>query len=149
MLNIPLKKTVNITKMTVYKDKYREVKFDTISKTLYQTWYKETEYMTDAEYKETSTSLFELLKTHGAEKILIDAKDLLYMVSVETQDWLNKNILPKYLQAGIQKIAIILPKAMFQQVSVQQTVKDNTGTVAEQKIRMFGDKINAEDWILN
>ena len=133
--------------MIVYNDKYRNVTFEANTKMLYQVWNKATEFMTDAEYKETSISLFGLVKEHKAEKILINAVDLLYMVSVETQDWLNQNILPKYLQAGIQKIAITLPKGLFQQVSVEQAVNDNVNIVV-QKIRMFGVEDKAREWIL-
>ena len=134
--------------MEIYNDKYREVSFEADTKILHQIWHKATEDMTIEEYKEASLSLANEVKNHRATRILNNAVDSLFVVTPEIQDWVNKNVVSQFLQAGLQKYAIILPSELFTQVSIEQIV-DDTQEVAQKRINYFDDEAKAREWLLN
>ena len=134
--------------MELYKDKYRTVTFERDTKILHQVWHNATEDMNVDEYKEASVSIAQAVKDNGASYILNNAIESLFVVTPEIQDWINKNIVPKLLQNGLQKYAILLPSELFSQVSVEQIV-DDSATTTQNKISYFDDEAKARKWLLN
>ena len=132
--------------MQVYKDQYRTVNFEADTGFLHQKWFKATKDMTEEEYKKASVSVPQLAGEYGAKKILINAIDSLFPVSPKLQDWVNENTIPQYLRVGIEKVAILLPKEFFAQVSVEQIVDDSI-TVAQKKIQYFKNESQARKWL--
>ena len=132
--------------MELYKDNYRVVTFEPDTNIVYQEWFKETEDMTDQEYKDASVSLPKFVAEQQADKVIINAINSLFMVTPELQDWVNANTIPAYLQAGVQKVAILLPSEIFTHVSIEQIV-DDSDAVAKQRIRYFDSNEEARKWL--
>ena len=132
--------------MEIYNDKYRKVNFEPENKILYIEWFRTTEDLTEEEYKEESLAIPGFAKEKEADKILINAVNSLFIVTPEIQDWVNKNIVHKYLEAGVLKLAILLPTELFTQISIEQIVDDSIA-VAQKRIQYFGDEAAARQWL--
>ena len=133
--------------MEIFKNKYQKITFEPENKILYIEWFNSNEDMTDKEYKDASIAVPSYAKKQGAIRILNNAINSLFIVTPKTQDWVNKNSVPKYLEAGILKLAILLPSDIFTQVSVEQIIDDSV-EIAQQRIQYFESEKKALKWLL-
>ncbi len=133
--------------MEIYKDKYQRIDFENDTKILSVEWFSENENMSEEEYKKASVSVPVYAENNGATKILINAINSKYIVTPEIQDWVNKNTVPKFLQIGVEKLAILLPAELFSHVSVEQII-DDTSEVAKKRILYFDNEQKAKEWLL-
>jgi len=134
--------------MEIYNDQYRKVVFEEENKILYLEWFEETLNMNEEEYKKASISIPAFAKEQKAIRVLINAVSSKFIVTPEIQNWVNKNTVHKYLEAGVQKLAILLPTELFTHISIEQLVDDNKSQV-QKRIQYFEDQNEARNWLIN
>lgn len=78
-------------------------------------------YHTSASFRQQNEQVLELLRQHGASKILCDIRQFL-LIGATDQSWLNYNWLPRALSAGLRHCALVTPVYFFNQVAVQSVV---------------------------
>jgi hypothetical protein len=78
-------------------------------------------YHTSSSFRAQNEEVLELLKQHGATKILCDVRQFL-LIGATDQSWLNYNWLPRALDAGLRHCALVTPVYFFNQVAVQSVV---------------------------
>lgn len=103
--------------------------------------------MTPVEYYEELTAYIRLLREYKPQGAWGDMSDFMYHIEPETQEWMDKHIFKVYKQIGFKKIALILGNQYIVNLSIQQTIEeDTTGAF---KTACFKQETEALDWLLD
>lgn len=129
------------------KSVFAQNEIDLDHKLFIRIWKNEEEEMTDADFKEAMKEQANLVAHYQLEKILIDASQMNYAVVPEMQDWINTEIVPQVSQFN-KKLALVMPKDIFEQVSFEQSMKD-AKEVAIVDDKYFDNFEDAKAWILS
>ena len=73
------------------------------------TWLPETESMTDQDFKDGILAFADCALQHSARRLIIDMRQFRYRPSSEAQVIRDEVVVPKYVKAGVKKIAWIWP----------------------------------------
>jgi hypothetical protein len=133
--------------MEIYRDKYRIIDFEETTQILRVVWFESSEEMTEEEYIRFSHETPSYVEKYNANKVIMNTENFKFVVVPEIQNNLNKEVIPRYLKAGVSRFAFILPSEIFAQVSIQQAIDDSSSAV-KQGIRYFGDEQTAYAWLL-
>lgn len=110
----------------VYENEYVTMQHNAEEKVTEQVWYATSENMTEEEFKEFMNFWREFVIENGVKYHLIDAKEFIFTIEPEVQNWVATEVVGPAVQQGFEKIAQILPeKDLFAQVSVEQTMDEN------------------------
>ena len=75
------------------------------------TWLTETQGMTDQDFKDGILAFAECALQHRARCLIIDMREFRHRPSSEVQEFRDEVIVPKYVKAGVKKLAWIWPGA--------------------------------------
>ncbi len=114
---------------------------------LEQVWTDETNLMTDDEYKIDMYHYLKFVEKYQLSLALIDTQKFQYLIPIRIQTWVDKKIAARANKI-VKHIAFIVPKDIFAQVSVQQTMEESEG-ICYQNIRYFENKEEAKKWLLS
>ena len=73
------------------------------------TWLPGTQSMTDQDFRNTLSAFAECALQHRARCLIIDMREFRYRPSPEAQVVRDQVVVPKYVKAGVKKIAWIWP----------------------------------------
>jgi len=73
------------------------------------TWLPGTQSMTDEDFKDTLSAFAECALQHRVRCLIIDMREFRHHPSSEVQEFRDAVIVPKYLKAGVKKLAWIWP----------------------------------------
>jgi hypothetical protein len=79
--------------------------------------------------------------------IVVDEREMRRPYGPEEQDWVDKNSAPVVLNAGVEKIAIIISKDGFVELSTESMMQEETSK--ELNTRFFDSIESAEEWLFN
>lgn len=131
--------------MRVYESNYLQIDSFEEERLLELTWLSATKDMTDEEYKNEHIELLKFMLEIKSEKILGNIKELGFVVSPEIQTWMNENIFIPAMEAGFNKLAVVMSTEFLPQLSIEQVMEEEAG----QKIttHYFDSIEEARDWI--
>ena len=72
-------------------------------------WFAETQRMTDQDFKDSVLAFGDCALQHSARCLIIDMREFGYRPSPEAQVVRDEVVVPKYVKAGVKKIAWIWP----------------------------------------
>jgi len=82
--------------------------------------------MNDEEYRKESLNFLKTANTCKAYGNLIDTQDFQFTIVPKTQEWLNTIVFPKLIATGVKKMAFLVTEELFAQVSIEQTMEEDT-----------------------
>lgn len=135
--------------MKIYTSKYVERFFDEENQMITSTWLTTTEHMNAEEFKEEMQQLATLIKEKEVRFILSITKDLRFPIVPELQQWVSEVIVPQFIEAKIEKQAIIIPEELIAQLSLEQTVDDVELTEHIHESKFFSGIAEAKAWFFN
>ncbi len=106
-------------------------------------WKKNSETITDSQYKETISELIKIIKTFEPFYILGNIKDQYYSPTADTQKWLAEHAIEKIPELGIKKLAIINSKYFMVKNIYKNLIHD------KDNIRIFENGQDAISWLLD
>lgn len=110
------------------------------SKVLVHTWIG---FRTSDEFIEICDGhLYDFFKTNACTKILVDISKMTGSFD-GVNDWMATYFMPKLMKAGFNCSAVVLPKDVFAQISVENWEQKVSGFTT----RNFGDYYTALNWI--
>jgi hypothetical protein len=125
---------------TLKENENAVVQFDDNTKTLELIWKKT---VTKEIYRETFKDSLELLIKENSLNFISDIRKE-GVVGPENTKWLQENIIPKALQSGLQKIAIVMDEDVFKKFYTDNIKKAIEGNA---QINIFYSKDEAYKWI--
>ncbi len=135
--------------MKDYKSKYVERSLDEKKQILTSIWLETTKDMNNEEFKEEMHKLVEIIKEKNIKFILSVTKDLNFPITPELQNWVLEFIAPQFTEAKIEKQAMIIPKELIAQLSIEQTIDDVESSKHSHQSKLFSDIEEAKKWFFN
>lgn len=126
----------NAEKTMVY-----HIYFDKVKEYVVMEW---NGYANSQEFRAGTEKMLEQLEKHKASKVLADIKNMV-LIAQSDQAWLQDYFIPKAIERGFQKIAIVKPDHYFNQVALQ-TIAAQTKRHAL-TMEFFEDRLSAGNWL--
>lgn len=128
----------------ILDNEYASIFFNESSNSIITIWKKPT---TSEAYRGICDFVLQKIKEYGVDAIISD----IYhqgLVSTENRLWLQSEIVPEVLKAGVRKIAIIAPNDVFSRFYIE-SVKNGAQTgLIDIELSYFNDLISAQAWLI-
>jgi len=108
-------------------------------------WLPTTENMDKDEFIQEIYIAAKFIETHKPERILLNTKELRYLITVNIKDELNEIFLPVY-NKGVKKLAVVLPDDALLQNGIEYAI-DAEKWNHNFKYRYFKDVEQAINWL--
>jgi SpoIIAA-like len=79
------------------------------------TW---TGYATSAQFRESNERVLACVKQHRAHRLLGDVSDFV-LIGASDQNWLNEEWIPRAIEVGLRRAAIVQPTSYFNRVAIE------------------------------
>jgi len=112
-------------------------------KILKTVWTTDSHKMQDEDFKSIMKKWSELVQKHQAFATIVNTLKFQYTIVPAIQDWYNQEITPKNFNAGMRKIAFIVPEEVFSMVSIQQIFDDQKEII----FQYFENEDEAKKWL--
>jgi hypothetical protein len=132
--------------MLVYQSEYQLIYFEQLSSVL--RWVRlSSDKLNDKIYRQETLEFLKIVEKYRPKKLFINSQELRFKLSLDLQDWINQEIYPKVFALGTKKGAILLPKDMKAQISVEQVLEEfHTNQF---HINYFDEEKAALAWLVN
>lgn len=131
--------------MELYSTNFMSVYYDEKNSLISNKWTKATSKLTEETFKKEVLRHLENVEKLHPNKLLIDTSDFEFVIMPEIHDWHGETISPKYVEAGVKKIAFIVPEELFSQTSIEQTMEEEKDEVLETEY--FDSETEALKWL--
>ncbi len=99
------------------------------------------------EYKEIMFRAYEYLTILDTDYLIQDGSDAVFPATLEANDWIVKNISPRFAQVGLKKIAYIIPRDDRTLEGLEKMVDKSLSVFPQVERRLFPDIDKAMAWI--
>ncbi len=99
----------------------------------------------DEEYKYLIVQWKDQIVMHKPTFQLVDYLNFFKPIPVNMQKWINENLLAPSYEAGLKKVAFIISRDFYAQVSLEQLMLEKEGK--KFRIKYFGNEADAEKWL--
>lgn len=103
------------------------------------------EFIWDEDYRAQMMRFVEIVREKLPLVILMDLREFFYPVTPEQQAWINQEVIPAMLSAGVCKGAFLLPADIVAALSVEQIYDREEAN--RLPVRMFDDLQRALKWL--
>ena len=121
---------------------------DKIDSLMIYQWYETSESMNEEDYKQEMQKNAEEYERYAPSKSLVDLRNFLFTISPEAQVWTDHEIFPRFLNAGLKKIAFVVSPDLFAQISLEQMMEENNANLGFES-RYFDHYFQAREWLVN
>lgn len=130
--------------MNIYKSKYQFINYLKDQALMEVGFFLETEFMEDNQYREEAEIFLATILEHKPYQVLFDFRNLMFIVTPDTQDWFTPKLGVTYASLGHKiKQAMVVSQDFVSQVAAKQIVNDTENF----QIKYFSDEQEARDWL--
>ncbi|MFY9261773.1 MAG: hypothetical protein WAO71_14875 [Gallionella sp.] len=133
--------------MEVYNSKYLHVAFFAGQHLLEATWLSETKMMDTEDCKQEFLNYLDIIRKRRPSRVVVDSSNMLFTFNPKMQDWINETIHKHIISTGIHKLAFVVSKDFFAQLSIKQTMDEKEGL--KFVTQFFDSKETAKKWVLS
>ncbi|WP_291726475.1 hypothetical protein [Bernardetia sp.] len=134
--------------MEIYNSEYQTINFDKTKSILSKSWTSKTEDLDEDTFSSEVIKIAEYTEEYKVQYILDDTRDFTFTISVELQNWVDNEVFPRFIAAGLKKYAIIVSKEFISQLSIEQTMEGDAGSQSFE-VQYFDNTEEANNWIMN
>jgi hypothetical protein len=131
----------------IYKSKYLHMAFLAGQQLLEATWLSETKKMSTDECKQEFLNYLDVARQQRPIRMLVDTSDMYFTFGLEMQNWIDQTIFTQFLSMGINKVAFVISKDFFAQLSTKQIM--NEKEALKHTREYFDTKEAARQWALS
>lgn len=140
---------INISKkMNIYKSKFLNIDFEEEKKLFYFTWLDTTLNMKKKDYEQEMLNYLEEVKKYKPFILLVDDRQMQFVISVELQEWIGENILSKVSDFGLSAFAVVMNADTITKIATELAVDENPDPDAL-KSAFFENIEEAKQWLLH
>jgi hypothetical protein len=133
---------------TIYEDDYIKISIEPSEKIISDVWTKETQNMSAKKFKEILLIIKEIAEENKLKYILSDARQFLFLITPELQEWTIGNItIPLVQEVNFAKQSFIMPIEFIANLSIEQFTEESNINGIQTKY--FADMAEAREWLLN
>jgi len=129
----------------IYEDRNIEIRLDSINKCIEYSW---KDFVPSKEYVELLEKVYHYSIQHDCDKNLVDMRKM-KVIPEDVMEWMQTEWLPRMLQDGIKKFALINTKSIIANMTVGQVVDGVREIGSELGLRnaFFDELEGARKWI--
>ena len=127
--------------------RYCNAIFNVEQKTVYFSWKDRTTSMKPEDFKETILEFSRCVHEFQVEKVLTDTTSCHFTIDVNLQKWHDDVIVPKFINGGLKKMAFLISKDFFSQLSHELTFQEEKSKAL--LVQFFDSEPLAKEWLLN
>ncbi len=101
--------------------------------------------ITEEAYKELILNWAKEIKFYKPTYQLVNYMNYYKPISEKMQLWVNENLIGPAFEVGMKKVAFIISRDYYVQVSIEQTMQEKEGK--KFKIKYFDNELDAENWL--
>lgn len=129
----------------VYESEYWVGSYSQIEDLFQGVWLPASEQMTEDDLYSQLTDAFDQVKKYEPKLYLADDRKRLSVYVPDFQEWVGKKLGETFVEAGVGKLALLLPEDLFTEISTEQAVDEIQQAPFE--IKNFSDKEEALAWL--
>lgn len=127
----------------IYSSEFKKTMYDADKSLIINEWTNAP--MTDEDFRRDILIWVEQCEKYRIQNMIADTRLFKFAVTPELQEWTNTVTFPRIIAAGLKKFAIVESADMLAQLSLEQTMdEESTGVFAS---RFFGTVEDAMKWI--
>jgi hypothetical protein len=107
--------------------RYGELNYSAPQRLITLKWLAESARMTESEFKQLSLLYVDFVEQYRCPNVLIDLRELNYIISPEEQQWSASTVFPRVYKAGQRRVAYIVNTDLVTQLSVEQAMEEREG----------------------
>ena len=113
-------------------------------------WNLDTTFLKPLKFKDTLMKVTERVEKLDVKRLLINTSSFDFVIDPRMQEWLSAEFNQRFAKAGLEKMAIVLPEAVFVQVAIEQTVQEvkKKAEVSTFEVLQVDDLAKAQQWLL-
>ena len=134
--------------MEIYNSEYQTINFDKSKSILSKSWTSKTEDFDEKTFSAEVDKIVECAEKYKAKHILDDTRNFSFTIPIALQSWVDNEVFPLFIAAGLKKYAIIVSKEFIAQLSIEQTMEGETGSQSFE-VKYFDNIEEANNWITN
>lgn len=132
-------------KQTVLTTEFCQHDYDADKKLLDQVWINNSAAMTTEDFKSVMLAYADLYKKYDINCVLVDSRQMRFLVEPEIQEWVNANIIVM-IASFLKKIAFLLSSDIFEEVAIKQAMEEQKDGLPFQT-KYFADEQEARQWL--
>ena len=132
--------------MEVYKSNYQTIVYFEDKKMLRKEWTILTEDMEDDVFQSEVVKIAETAERCKPLRMCDVTTNFFYPITPELQKWVDTEIFPRFIKAGLMRYALVISKEAIAQMSIEQTMEESQ---AQQfSVQYFDNEQKAKDWLM-
>ncbi len=132
-------------KQLITEDWCWQVFFDTNNQMLEATWLEQAQLQHE-EFKKYLENWCVFVETYKPKCFFVDSRKGHVIMTPDIQEWHDTIIIPRYINAGVKKIAFILSEDIFEALSVQQSFEEKNAN-SNLQTNFFDNVEDAKEWL--
>ncbi len=131
------------------QNKYLDISYDFENDLMLFIWKGSSKELNEGEFRRVVLLKKNAIQKYQPKFILINSLQFYFTISVETQDWINTEIIISRKEGLLIKVAIVMPEEWIAQLSIQQTMDDRkSNSNANIQTSYFASEKEARQWML-
>jgi hypothetical protein len=127
---------------TIYNGKYLRSRYEANNSLFIQNWIRDINI---ENFKSEMLAYTELYKQYRPKYTLWLQKDLIFVIDIKTQIWLDLNVINPCIENGCEKIAFVVSKDIMTQIGVMDSLEKMQSPLIHEHFLYEKD---ARDWLL-
>ena len=129
-----------------FNNNYLKVNFENENDLLVSIW-NTPEDMKDKDYRTLISRYCRLLETYKPKRIIIEASNSKFTISLETQSWVINKVFPLYKKYQLTRLAVVMSDDFIAQLSYEQIISEMS--MDDLVIDYFVNMQAAKAWIIS
>ncbi|MCS7019001.1 MAG: hypothetical protein RMJ87_00490 [Cytophagales bacterium] len=133
--------------MELYQNTYVKILLDNVHRIIEMAWSAQAPEMEDEDFKQIFLTYAALTEQYNPMALLVHNQSVPYVVRPHLQEWLDQNITPRTIQAGLNFVAIVVVgNDILAKVASELLMQEpNTRKL---QTRFFDDVAVARKWLI-
>ena len=127
----------------IYRDDFSEYFRDSDINAFVLRWLPTSKSMSENQFRGDLERLAEFLEHNHSPNVLIDVVNFQHKSPPDFADWRERNIIPRYNEAGVKKFAFLFP------IEVSNTVENGTAPAVEGCAKFPTGYFNSREGVIN
>ncbi len=132
--------------MIIFQTKYQDASYEGDKALFVSEWKSSSEEMDDETYKKEINAQFDFIRQNKVNRILFITENFNFIITPDVQEWNNELLVREFDNAGVLKVAFVVPPYIFAQVAIEQTMTENS--VVSFETEYFKDEESARAWLM-
>ena len=129
-----------------FENQFCKVEYSNDKSCIYHSWKPTTASAGWSEIKNAFEQYVGAIQQTSPKNVIVDERDMGHVFSVEEQKWIDNEMMPKILSAGMSRIAIIKSKDAFVELATELLMGEENAAGLQLKFVQTPEE--AESWIV-